>query len=552
LILIKAWPWRLLSKSEMSAETLTSSVQPARWLRDAGRPWARLNTFASVLTVLDIVPAAGFAAGLAMAVSTAAASLPAALPWLVLAVASLAVRGLLAQLATTAGARAARAVKGRVRRAVAADLFEGRRSGPGAMSAAVEGVDALDGYFARFAPARTAAAVSPLIAIAIVAVASPIAAAVLLFTLISFAAGMALAGLAAAEESRRQFDAMSRLSGLFLDRIRALPAVLAFQAEDATVREVARSSGDLAKRTSRVLRIAFLSSGVLEFFSALSVALVAVYCGFNLLRLLPFPVPEQLDLGRAFFVLALSPEVYAPMRRLAAAYHDRQAAEAAAPSLVASNAPERRAPVGGGARPPAVQFEKVTIAYGDSGPVIAGFDLDVRPGQIVALAGSSGAGKSSLLHLLLGLAPLTAGDVIIGGERLSTCGDFAGRIAWASQAPVVAPGSLRDNIAMADRGASLAQIQAAAVRAGLAEDLERRIDERGGGLSGGERRRLALARAVLKDAPLLLLDEPTANLDEQAEQEMRLLIREAAQGRTTLIATHSAAVLSIADRVVTL
>ena len=265
-------------------------------------------------------------------------------------------------------------------------------------------------------------------------------------------------------------------------------------------------------------------------------ALVAVYCGFNLLRPLPFPVPEQLDLGRAFFVLALSPEVYVPMRRLAAAYHDRQAAEAAAPSLVASNAPERRAPVGVGARPPAVQFEKVTIAYGDSGPVIAGFDLDVRPGQIVALAGSSGAGKSSLLHLLLGLAPRTAGDVIIGGERLSTCGDFAGRIAWASQAPVVAPGSLRDNIAMADRGAS----------------LERRIDERGGGLSGGERRRLALARAVLKDAPLLLLDEPTANLDEQAEQEMLLLIREAAQGRTTLIATHSAAVLSIADRVVTL
>ena len=536
----------------MSAETLTSSVRPARWLRDAGRPWARLNTFASVLTVLDIVPAAGFAAGLAMAVSTAAASLPAALPWLGLAVASLAVRGLLAQLATTAGARAARAVKGRVRRAVAADLFEGRRSGRGAMSAAVEGVDALDGYFARFAPARTAATVSPLIAIAIVAVASPIAAAILLFTLISFAAGMALAGLAAAEESRRQFDAMSRLSGLFLDRIRALPAVLAFQAEDATIREVAHSSRDLAMRTSRVLRIAFLSSGVLEFFSALSVALVAVYCGFNLLRLLPFPVPEQLDLGRAFFVLALSPEVYAPMRRLAAAYHDRQAAEAAAPSLVASNAPDRRTPVMVGARPPAVHFEKVTIAYGDSGPVIAGFDLDVRPGQIVALAGSSGAGKSSLLHLLLGLAPLTAGDVIIGGERLSACGDFAGRIAWASQAPVVAPGSLRDNIAMADRGASLARIQAAAERAGLSEDLERRIDERGGGLSGGERRRLALARAVLKDAPLLLLDEPTANLDEQAEQEMLVLIQEAARGRTTLIATHSAAVLSIADRVVTL
>jgi ATP-binding cassette subfamily C protein CydD len=552
LILIKAWPWRLLSKPEMSADTLTPSFRPARWLRDAGRPWVRLNTLASALTVLDIVPAAGFAAGLAMAVSTASASLPTALPWLGLAVASLAVRGLLVQVAATAGARAARAVKARVRRDVAADLFEGRRSGSAAMSAAVEGVDALDGYFSRFAPARAAATLSPLIAIAIVAVVSPVAAAILLFTLISFAAGMALAGLAAAEESRRQFDAMARLSGLFLDRIRTLPAILAFQAEEATVREVGRSSGDLAQRTSRVLRIAFLSSGVLEFFSALSVALVAVYCGFNLLRLFPFPVPEQLDLGRAFFVLALAPEVYAPMRRLAAAYHDRQAAEAAAPVLAASKTPERRTPAKAGAGAPAIRFEQVSIAYGDGAPVVAGFNLDVRPGQIVALAGSSGVGKSSLLHLLLGLAPLTAGDVLVAGERLSACGDFAGRIAWASQAPVVTPGSLRDNIAMADRSASFARIQTAAARAGLSEDLERRIDERGGGLSGGERRRLALARAVLKDAPLLLLDEPTANLDEQAEQEMLALIREAARGRTTLIATHSAAVLSIADRVVTL
>jgi ATP-binding cassette subfamily C protein CydD len=536
----------------MSAEILTPSFQPARWLQDAGRPWARLNTLASVLTVLDIVPAAGFAAGLAMAVSTASASLPSALPWVGLAIVSLALRGLLAQLATTAGARAAWSVKRQVRRDVAADLFEGRRSGRGAMSAAVEGVDALDGYFARFAPARVAATVSPLIAVAIVAVVSPIAGAILLFTLISFGAGMALAGLAAADESRRQFDATARLSGLFLDRIRALPAVLAFQAEAASVREVSRASEDLAQRTSRVLRIAFLSSGVLEFFSALSVALLAVYCGFNLLRLLPFPAPEQLDLGRAFFVLALAPEVYAPMRRLAAAYHDRQAAEAAAPVLAASKTPERCILPKADRGPPAVRFQQVTIAYEGGAPVVAGFNLDVRPGQIVALAGSSGTGKSSLLHLLLGLAPLTEGEVLVGRERLSTCGDFAGRIAWASQTPVVTPGSLRDNIAMADRSASFARIEAAAARADLSLDLERRIDERGGGLSGGERRRLALARAVLKDSPLLLLDEPTANLDEQAEQEMLALIREAAQGRTTLIATHSPAVLAIADRVVTL
>lgn len=538
----------------MSVAVLSPPVRPARWLREVGRPWRRLNGLAAVLTVLDMVPAAGFAAGLAMAVSTVSASPLSAAPWLGLALACLAGRGLLGQLATTAAARAARAIKGEARRRAAADLFAGRRVGVEARVAVAEGVDALDGYFARFAPAKTAAAISPLVAIAITALASPVAAGILLFTLLPFAVGMALAGMAAADESRRQFLAMTRLSGLFLDRIRALPAILAFQAEGAATEKVAEASDDLARRTSRVLRLAFLSSGVLEFFSALSVALVAVYCGFNLLRMLPFPAPEQLDLGRAFFVLALAPEVYAPMRRLAAAYHDRQAAEAAVPDLVAA-AP---GPLGGAARlagagqTPAVRFERVTIAYGGGAPAVAACDLEVRPGQLVAVAGSSGAGKSSLLHLLLGLAPLTSGDVVISGERLSARGDFAGGIAWASQSPMVVPGTLGDNIRLADRSASPARIAEAARRAGLTGDLERPLDERGGGLSGGERRRLALARALLKDAPLLLLDEPTANLDAQAEQAMIALIREAARGRTTLVATHSAAVMAMADRVVTL
>lgn len=538
----------------MSVAVLSPPVRPARWLREVGRPWRRLNGLAALLTVLDIVPAAGFAAGLAMAVSTVSASPLSAAPWLGLALACLAGRGLLGQLATTAAARAARAIKGEARRRAAADLFAGRRVGAGAQVAVGEGVDALDGYFARFAPAKAAAAISPLVAIAITALASPVAAGILLFTLLPFAAGMALAGMAAADESRRQFQAMARLSGLFLDRIRALPAILAFQAEAAATREVASASHDLARRTSRVLRLAFLSSGVLEFFSALSVALVAVYCGFNLLRLLPFPAPEQLDLGRAFFVLALAPEVYAPLRRLAAAYHERQAAEAAVPDLVArAQAPlEPAARLAGGGPAPAVRFERVTIAYGGGAPAVAAFDLEVRPGQLVALAGGSGAGKSSLLHLLLGLAPLTAGEVRVGGERLSAGRDFAGGVAWASQSPMIVPGTLGDNIRLADRSASPARIAEAARRSGLTADLDRPLDERGGGLSGGERRRLALARALLKDAPLLLLDEPTANLDAQAEQAMIALIREAARGRTTLVATHSAAVMAMADRVVTL
>ena len=527
------------------------AVAPAAWLKAAGRPWRRLAMLAGLLTVADVAPAIGFAAGLALAISNFEAGPAAAAPWLALAVLSLMARALIGQVAVVVGARLGRTVKTQVRGRLLADLFgRGVRSND-RLTALVEGVGALDGYFARFAPLRLAAGLSPLLLIAAAAVASPVAAGVLLFTLFPFIVGMALAGTAAAGESRRQFQALERLSGLFVDRIRTLPAILAFDAAAPTADQIAKASDELERRTARVMRIAFLSSGVLEFFSALSVALIAVYCGFNLLRLLPFPVPEALDLPRAFFVLALAPEVYQPLRRLAAAYHDRQAAEAAAPSLVTPPS-LRRSHAALGDLAPAIRFRDVAIAYDGRAPVVRNFNLDVAPGQIVALMGASGAGKSSLLHLLLGLAPLTGGEVEIGAARLSVDGDVAGRIAWASQQPVVVPGDLAHNIALADPAGCPGRVAMAARTAGLSGDLGRRIDERGGGLSGGERRRLGLARALLKRAPILLLDEPTANLDPASEQAMIAVIAKAARGRTTLIATHSAAVAALADRVVRL
>ena len=515
----------------------------------------------------DVPAAVAFAAGLALAVDALPRGLAAAAPWLVLiAVAALA-RGLLARAAADAGAKAAAGVKGRARReAVAAILGQGatlpgqrRRTGGEALSAVVEGVEALDGHVARFLPARLASAVAPLLIIAAVAVASPVAAAILLFTLVPFGLVMALAGGAAAQESRRQFLALERLSGLFLDRVRALPVVLAFQAEGAVTRDLAVAAEDLAARTIRVLRIAFLSSGALEFFAALSVALVAVYCGFNLLRLLPFPVPEQLDLKRAFFALALAPEVYAPLRRLAAAYHDRQAAEAAAQTLAALPAPAPAPPLVTFDAPPALHFQAVTVTYGvGETPVFEGFDLDLAAGEVVALLGPSGSGKTTLLNLLLGLAPLSGGEVRIGDERLSRLGSIACAVAWAGQSPLVLPGTLADNLALAHPGATRGELEQAARAVGLTQVLEgrggldARLDERGAGLSGGERRRLGLARAMLKPAPILLLDEPTADLDAASELALLSIIGHAAEGRTTLIATHSEVLAALADRVVRL
>lgn len=532
----------------------------AAWLAAAGRARRGALNRAAAWTIADVAPATAFAAGLALAVSALERSLAAALPGVILALAAMIGRGLLAQAAATAGARAAAEIKDDVRRALARDVFAGRRpSDGGAVAAVVEGVEALDGYYARFLPARAAAAIAPLLAIAAAAIASPVTAGILIFTLFPFIVGMALAGTAAAGESRRHFAALERLSGLFLDRVRALPVLLAYQAESRVRADVARASDALAHRTGRVLRVAFASSAIIEFFSALAVALVAVYCGFNLLRLLPFPVPETLDLGRALFVLALAPEVYAPIRRLAAAYHERQAAEAAAPALIRPSVETTVASAGPalGETAPALTFRSVRLAYEADAPVLDDFDLDVAPGEMIALVGPSGSGKSSLLRLLLGLAPLSGGEVLIDGRPLPAGAGLAGAglagaVGWSGQAPMVAPGDLARNIALARPEAAPSQVERAARAVGLTLDLNRPIDERGGGLSGGERRRLGLARALLKDAPLLLLDEPTANLDAAAEQALLPVIREAARGRTTLIATHSEALAATADRVVQL
>ncbi|MET0337584.1 MAG: thiol reductant ABC exporter subunit CydD [Caulobacter sp.] len=538
------------------------SITPQVLLRQATRASGRSGRRGALFLISDAAAAAGFAGGVSMSVARLEGGLAAIWPWLILLAAGASLRGLLARGVLLAGVEAAGLVKSRLRRRTLAGLFDpARRAQNTVVTTLVEGIEALDGYVSRFAPSRVAAGVTPLVLIALAAFASPVAAGIMLFTLLPFIIGMALAGMAAAEESRRQFTALERLSGLFLDRVRALPAVLAFQAEVRTTADLTVRARELERRTGRVLQKAFLSSAVLEFFAALSVAMVAVYCGFNLLGLMPFPVPEKLDLARAFFVLALAPEVYSPLRRLAAAYHDRQAAEAAMPA-VARLAPDAARPAVSPIlhHAPAISLHDVTLSYpGEERPVLDGLFLDAPAGGLVAIAGPSGAGKSSLLHLLLGLAPLTGGKILVDGRPMDPGGSLAASAAWAGQSPLIISGSLAQNIGLAWQEASRAEIEAAARRAGLGtlidsrpEGLDAPLDERGGGLSGGERRKLALARAFLKPSPILLLDEPTANLDDESAEALLPLILEAARGRSTLIATHDARLIRVAGQVLTL
>lgn len=441
-----------------------------------------------------------------------------------------------------------------------------RRSIGDDLAMAVDHLEATEGFHARYLPLRTAAMCGPLLIAAAVAMASPICAAILLATLAPFGLGMALAGGAAGKAADRQLIALARLSGLFVDRIRALPVIIGFAAENRIVAQMEHATREVADRTLAVLRIAFLSAAVIEFFAALSVALIAVYCGFNLLGLLPFPVPEHLTLGRALFALALAPEYYLPMRRLAAAYHDKQLGEAAQaridgvapgsrhhpnpvgrPSALSGGQGSRTTPEGEGLgwRPSThttLTIHNAIITYPD-GTSIGPISFHAPKNSLTALTGPSGSGKSSLLHAIIGLIPLSTG----------TLEGFHHPVGWAGQATALIPGSIADNIAIARDGAHLAAIDAAARSAGLGPMIDSRpdglatiIDHRGSGLSGGERRRIGLARAILRDAPVWLLDEPTADLDEASAQAVIALLARAARRRTVIVATHHPGLIAAA------
>jgi ATP-binding cassette subfamily C protein CydD len=370
---------------------------------------------------------------------------------------------------------------------------------------------------------------------------------------------MILIGKGAEQRNQRQWRQLAWMSAHFLDVIQGLTTLRLFNASRREAQVIARISDDYRRGTLSVLRIAFLSSFVLEFFSTVSIAMVAVLIGFRLYW-------GEMDFMHGLFVLLLAPEFYLPLRNMGAQYHARMEAIGAAERIVEIldtpmvETPGKLTSVAG-LRQADIRFEAVSFRYPDGRQAVQDIDLVIRPGETLALVGASGAGKTTLINLLMGFLQPQGGLIRVGGVPLQDIAPEAWRrqLAWLPQKPQLFPGSITDNIRLGMPSAGREAIQQAATLAqavdfieALPQGWDTRVGEAGQGLSGGQVQRIALARAFLRDAPLVILDEPTANLDLDSEARVRAAVRTLAAGRTLILIAHRLRTVREADCIVVL
>ena len=466
--------------------------------------------------------------------------------------------------------RAAATVKSQLRSALTARAL---RLGPGWLgrqrageiaTLSTRGLDGLDSYFARYLPQLVLGVLVPIAVLARVAAADWISAVVIAVTLPLIPVFAVLVGWHTKAQTRRQWRLLAILGGHFLDVVEGLPTLKVFGRARAQEAVIAKVTDDYRRTTMATLRVAFLSALVLELAAAVATALVAVEVGLRLLY-------GHLGYETALLVLLLTPEAFLPLRAVGAQFHaSMEGAAAAGRAFEILDTPVPDGPTGRAAPPTVtaaaptvtaaaptvtadlrvaeIRLSGITVIYPDRPrPALDGVSLTIAPGERIVLTGPSGAGKSTLLALLLRFVTPAAGTIEAGGADLAATDleQWRRQIAWVPQQPYLFSGSAADNIALGQPGASRGAVGRAARLAGAAEFIDSLpsgydtpLGERGLRLSAGQRQRIALARAFLRDAPLLLLDEPTAHLDPAGARLVASALDTELADRTVILISH--------------
>ncbi|MFU0911768.1 heme ABC transporter permease/ATP-binding protein CydD [Kluyvera intermedia] len=416
----------------------------------------------------------------------------------------------------------------------------------------LEQIDDMHDYYARYLPQMALATCVPLLIVAAIFPSNWVAALILLVTAPLIPMFMALVGMGAADANRRNFLALARLSGHFLDRLRGMDTLRIFGRGEAETDSIREASQDFRHRTMEVLRLAFLSSGVLEFFTSLSIALVAVYFGFSYLGELNFgSYGMAVTLSSGFLALILAPEFFQPLRDLGTFYHAKAQAVGAADSLktfleAPLAHPEQGDQVLETSEPVTLQAKDLFITSPEGKMLVGPLNFTLGAGQRAVLVGQSGSGKSSLLNALAGFLPYS-GSLLVNGVELRHLQPEGWHrlMSWVGQNPQLPAPTLRDNVLLGNPDANEEELNNALEKAWVNEFLpqlpqgvDTAVGEQSARLSVGQAQRVAVARALIAPCRLLLLDEPAASLDAHSEQRVMQALTEASTQQTTLMVTH--------------
>ncbi|CDG88006.1 heme ABC transporter permease/ATP-binding protein CydD [Xenorhabdus bovienii] len=540
----------------------TRQSELVRWLRQQSAParrWLRLSMLLGLISGLLIISQAWLLASILQALIMDKIPRENLIVQFLMLIAAFTLRAIVSATRERIGFICGKVVRQQIRSIVLDKLAQlgpvwvkGKPAGSWA-TIILEQIEDMQDFYSRYLPQMALATIIPLLILMTVFPVNWAAGLILLVTAPLIPLFMSLVGLGAADANRRNFVALSRLSGNFLDRLRGLETLRVFHRGEAEVKQITESTDSFRHRTMEVLRMAFLSSAVLEFFAAVSIAVVAVYFGFSYLGELHFgSYGLGVTLFAGFLALILAPEFFQPLRDLGTFYHAKAQAVGAAESLFTLLNSDGEHTVSNGekmlpdTKSVTIEANELEIRSHDGHHLAGPLSFTIDKHQRIALVGKSGAGKSSLINLLLGFLPYR-GSLKINGIELRELNltKWREQLSWVGQNPHLPEQTLLDNIRLGQFDATQDQINDVMERAyvsefihALPEGVNTVIGDNAARLSVGQAQRIAVARALLNPCQLLLLDEPAASLDAHSEQRVMMALNQASSQQTTLLVTH--------------